>query len=341
MGRTALLLSSSEKENSNKESERGSDMVVAPERQGGHGGDRAATGLLRPLLDLFTDHMDHELDQPLFQRDPAYIRRQLSAVTRAVNLFSPEVRGAEHIPEDGPVLVVGNHSCLFFMPDVWVTGLEIVRRRGLEQPAYALGYDLLFGVPGVGHFLRRIGTIPAGGSEAKRALAEGALLVVYPGGDHEACRPWTARNTVDFGGHLGFVRLALQAGVPVVPVVTHGAHDAVVVVARGDRLAHLLGLDRLRIKVFPIVLGPLGVNPVVTVPMPSAITVEFLPPLDWRANGRSAAGDEAVVSRCYEEITTRMQEALDRLHAERAHPVIRGWWNLVRHGPRHLEVPAA
>ncbi|HMK99888.1 MAG TPA: lysophospholipid acyltransferase family protein [Acidimicrobiales bacterium] len=316
-------------------------MVVAPEPRSGHGRHRSATGLLRSLTPLVSERVDHEVDEPLFQRDPEYIRRQLSAVTRAVNLFSPEVRGGEHIPEAGPVLVVGNHSCLFFMPDVWMTALEVVRRRGVEQPAYALGYDLLFAVPGVGPFLRRIGTIPAGGPEAERALAQGALVLVYPGGDHEACRPWTARNTVDFGGHRGFVRLALRAGVPVVPVVTHGAHDAVVVIARGERLAHLLGLDPLRIKVLPIVLGPLGVAPVVTLPMPSAITVEFLPALDWRGYGPEAAGDETVLSQCYEQITDTMQAALDRLHAERSHPVLRGWWNLVHHGPRHLAVPAA
>jgi len=220
-------------------------------------------------------------------------------------------------------------------------GLEIVRRRGIEQPAYALGYDLLFGLPVVGRFLRRIGAVPAAGGEARRALGQGALLLVYPGGDHEACRPWTARNKVDFGGHRGFVRLALESGVPVVPVVTHGAHDAVVVVARGEHLAHLLGLDRLRIKVLPFVLSPLGVSPVLTVPMPSAVTIEFLEPIDWSGYGTDACRDEAVVARCYEELTATMQAALDRLHAEHPHPVARGWWNLVRHGARRLEVPAA
>lgn len=315
-------------------------MVVAPEQRREHQG-QGPSGLLTPLVRLLSEHVDHELDQPEFQRDPSFIRRQLATVTRLANLFSPEVRGTGHIPAEGPVLLVGNHSCLFFMPDVWVVGLEVVRRRGLEQPAYALGYDLLFGLPVVGPFLRRVGAVPAGGDEARRALEQGALVLVYPGGDHEACRPWMARNRVDLGGHRGFVRLALETGVPVVPVVTHGAHDAVVVVARGERLARLLGLDRLRIKVFPLVLSPLGVTPVLTVPMPSAVTVEFLPPLDWSAGGPDAARDDAVVARCYDELTAAMQGALDRLHAERGHPVARGWWNLARHGDRRLEVPAA
>jgi len=316
-------------------------MVLISERADGHGDQSGARGILSPVVEPLSHRIDHELGAPLFQRDPLYIGRQLSAVTRFVNLFSPEVRGRHNLPASGPALLVGNHSCLFYMPDAWVVALEIIRRRGLEQPAYALAYDLLFGVPVVGPFLRRIGTIPAGGRQAELALEQGALVLVYPGGDREACRPWTDRDKIDLGGHLGFVRLALQAGVPVVPVVTHGSHHAVVVVSRGERLASALGLDRLRINVFPILLGPFGLTSILTppLPMPSAITVEFLPALDWSTYGHEAADDDAVVADCYAQVTDTMQSALDRLRAERPHPVMRGWSNLVRRGPRRIEVP--
>ena len=316
-------------------------MVVTSEQVTESAGEHEANGVLAPLIRGLSQRVDHVRDQPLFQRDPEFLRRQLSAVTRYVNYFSPEVRGQANLPASGPALVVGNHSGLFYMPDAWVVGLEIVRRRGLDQPAYAMAYDLLFGIPGVGPFLRRIGAIPAGGQAAEQGLAEGGLVVVYPGGDREACRPWTQRDTVDLGGHQGFVRLALRAGVPVVPVVAHGSHDAVVVVSSGERLAKALGLRRIRIKVFPILLAPYGLTTILTppLPMPSAITIEFLPPLDWTRYGPEAADDEAIVAACYEEITSLMQTALDRLHAQNPHPVIRGWRNLLRPGRTCLKVP--
>lgn len=300
-----------------------------------------AGGALGHLMSGLSERVDHVRDQPPFQRDPEFVRRQLSAVTHYVNYFSPEVRGQVNLPASGPALVVGNHSGLFYMPDAWVVGLEIVRRRGLDQPAYAMGYDLLFGVPGVGPFLRRIGAIPAGGQAAEQGLADGGLVLVYPGGDREACRPWTERDKIGLGGHRGFIRLALRAGVPVVPVVAHGSHDAIVVISSGERLAKALGLQRIRIKVFPILLAPYGLTTVLVppLPMPSAITVEFLPPLDWTSYGPEAANDEAIVTECYEEITTAMQTALDRLHAQNRHPVIRGWCNLLRPGRRRLKVP--
>jgi 1-acyl-sn-glycerol-3-phosphate acyltransferase len=306
------------------------------------GADRGdAVGVLTPLIGGLTERVDHVRDEPVFQRDPGFIRRQLPMVTRYVNYFSPEVRGQENLPATGPVLVVGNHSNLFYMPDAWVVGLEVIRRRGLKQPAYALGYDLLFGIPFVGPFLRRIGAIPAGGQAAEQGFASGGLVLVYPGGDREACRPWTQRDTVDLGDHLGFIRLALRTGVPVVPVVAHGSHDAIIVVSRGERLAKVLGLHRLRIHVFPILLAPYGLTTAVVppLPMPSHITVEFLPPLDWSAHGPDATDEEEVVAECYEEISRVMQSALDRLHAQDPHPVIRGLTSHLRPGRTRLKVP--
>ncbi len=157
-------------------------------------------------------------------------------------------------------------------------------------------------------------------------------MVVYPGGDMEACRPWRQRDQVDLAGHKGFVRLALRTGVPVVPVVAHGSHHAVVVVSRGERLATALGLNRLRINVFPILLGPFGLTSILTppLPLPAAITVEFLPALDWSGHGPEAANDSDVVHGCYAEITGIMQSALDRLRAEHPHPVMRGVGKLIR-----------
>jgi 1-acyl-sn-glycerol-3-phosphate acyltransferase len=261
------------------------------------------------------------------QRDPDFVRKMLPAIGRYTGYFTPEVRGLDRVPADGPVLLVGNHSGLFYMPEAWTSGQAVLSRRGIDPPAYLLGYDLLFAVPGVGPFLRKLGVIPASSGRAESALARGACVLVYPGGDLEACRPWTQRNKVDFAGRKGFVRLALRCGVPVVPVAAHGGHHTVVVLARGDRLARAAGLRTLRINVFPFVAGfPFGVASILTPPppMPAHLTLGFLPALDWTAYGRGAADDARIVSACYQDITGRLQAALDRLSAEHPHPVLLG-----------------
>ena len=110
-------------------------------------------------------------------RDPTYINRHLGIIRAYTSYFTPEVRGTEHIPTEGAALLVGNHNGLFYMPDAWVTALAIVERRGTEQPAYTLTYDLLLSLPVIGTFLRRIGGIPASSDEAERALAAGGLVL--------------------------------------------------------------------------------------------------------------------------------------------------------------------
>lgn len=258
-------------------------------------------------------------------RDPEFIRSQVPIVEAALRYFAPEVRHLERLPETGAVLVVGNHSGLFYMPDMWVTGLAILRRRGIDAPAFGLGYDLLFTIPGVESVLRRFGALPASGPAAAHALAADAALLVYPGGDREACRPWTQRNRVDLGGHKGFVRLALRTGAPVVPVVGHGAHHSVMVLTRGERIARSLGLDRVRVKVMPILVGaPFGVAPVVLppLPLPTKVTVDFLEPLDWSGDGPAAADDPDLVDKRYDEFTQVLQAGLDDLAAERPHPLL-------------------
>jgi 1-acyl-sn-glycerol-3-phosphate acyltransferase len=290
-------------------------------------GTKAGRGEPPPLLALLSQRIAAARADTTLQRDPDFIRRYLPAIARYTSYFTPEVRGLDLLPADGPALVVGNHSCLFYMPEVWTCGQAVMSRRGIGAPTYLLAYDLLFAVPGIGPMLRRLGAVPAGTGQAEAALARGACVLVYPGGDLEACRPWTQRNKVDFGGRKGFAHLALRCGVPVVPVVAHGGHHAVVVLARGDRLARAVGLRSVRINVFPFLAGfPFGVASVLTppLPMPAQLTLEFLPPLDWTGYGPDAAGDPGIVSACYDDITGRMQAALSRLAAERPYPVLDG-----------------
>ena len=214
-------------------------MAMSVERTG-----QVSGGVLAPLSALIAQRIADERDGETLTRDPDFVSRLVPPVQQFVRYFSPEVRGIENLPASGPVLVVGNHSCLFYMPDTWVVALAITARRGVKAPAYALVYDLLLGIPVVGSALRRLGGIPANGREAERVLAEGAAVLVYPGGDLEACRPWTERNRIVFSGHSGFIRLALRAGVPVVPVVSYGSHHAVVVLSRGERLARRFGSEQ-------------------------------------------------------------------------------------------------
>jgi 1-acyl-sn-glycerol-3-phosphate acyltransferase len=260
-------------------------------------------------------------------RDPAFVRAVRPVLECFAAYFRPEVRGFERLPPRGPFLVVGNHSGGQTPPDLPVLLTAWWRERGEEERVYALFHSFFLGLPGMGPVMARAGAIEAGPAEAEAILRSGGILIDYPGGDYEVFRPWRQRNCITFGDRVGFVRLALRTQVPVVPAVSVGAHETVVVLARGERVARLLGFDRrFRIKVMPVVFGPpFGVVPggIPTWPFPAKITVELCEPIDWSQRfGPEAAEDDVIVRRCFNEITETMQAKLDLLAAERRFPML-------------------
>ena len=262
----------------------------------------------------------------LDERDPDYIREGLPGLWLAASLwFRGEVRGLGNIPEDGPVLLVGNHSGGNMSPDSLVFTLAFSTYFGVERRFYQLAHNLVLSMPGLG-FLRRYGTVAASPENAERALSSGAAVLVYPGGDYEVHRPSWEANRIDFDGRRGFVRLALDHDVPIVPVVAIGGQETALFLSRGEGLSRLLKLDRLfRLKVLPIsIAAPWGLNVgdmLGHVPLPAKITIEVLPAIDLREQF-GAGGAEIDVDEIYEHVTATMQETLDALAAERRLPII-------------------
>jgi 1-acyl-sn-glycerol-3-phosphate acyltransferase len=280
--------------------------------------------VLAPLIDRIDDILREESSTDPFQRDPGLIESLLPLMEAVRIYFASEVRGFGKLPEGEPLLIVGNHSGGMMTFDPIHMMLEWAHARGVDAPIYGLTYDLLFAVPGVGTLLRKFGCLPASHDNAQRALAKGASVVVFPGGDYEVFRPWADRNKIQFGGRMGFIELALTTGTRVVPMTIHGAHESTVVLTRGHRIAKQLGLDRLRVKVFPILFTfPFGIVPafIPAPPIPSKVTVKLAEPMDWDHLGPEDAEDPEVLQRCYDELTSRMQRDLDELAAEVPNPI--------------------
>jgi len=169
--------------------------------------------------------------------------------------------------------------------------------------------------------MRKAGGIEADPEAAEHALRAGGSVVVFPGGDHDVFRPWTERHHIDFAGRTGWIKLALRTGVPIVPAVSCGAHNSVVVLSRGDRLVRWMPhLKLMRVKVMPIMLGlPWGISfGLPTLPLPTKTTVDVGAPIDLRERYGAEAGDsDAVIKWIYDDLTAEMQRTMDALVAER------------------------
>ena len=199
--------------------------------------------------------MRYDVDS-IENRDPKAIERTLRMLEPALERwFHPEVRGLERIPE-GKGLYVANHNAGILIFDVYILGSALYRSRGLDDLPFALAHDLAVLSPIAHELLVPLGAVRASPANARKLFAAEKKVLVYPGGDKEAFRPWLQRDRIVFGRRMGYVRLALREGVPIIPIVTAGAHSALVVLDDGGRVARALGIDQLfRVKVFPIVVS--------------------------------------------------------------------------------------
>jgi 1-acyl-sn-glycerol-3-phosphate acyltransferase len=266
----------------------------------------------------------HGPDDWLDAWDPEYIRTTLPTLRLFSDVYHPaEVGGLRNIPEEGPVLLVGNHSGGTLISDTFVFAQAFYDHFGPLRRFHQLAHDLVFQLPGVRASLSRFGTVPASPENMGRALERDAALLVYPGGDQETYRPSWQSAEIDFAGRTGFVKLAIEHGVPIVPVVAIGGQETALFLGRGRRLARPLRLDSLlRLKVLPAQVGPpFGVTVLDLpgrVPLPAKITIRTLPKIDLKQR----FGARPDIEEAYELVTRKMQKALHDLDAERSLPVI-------------------
>jgi 1-acyl-sn-glycerol-3-phosphate acyltransferase len=268
-------------------------------------------------------HLRRTLDgNDLDAWDPDYIRRVLPLWrTMLHTYFRSEVRGLEHIPEDGPCLLVGNHSGGILIVDTFAFAVAFYERFGPQRRFHQLAHDVAARWPGTG--ISRWGTVAASHDNARRAFGLGAPVLVYPGGDYETFRPSWHSDRIEFGGRKGFIRLALEAGVPIVPVVAVGGQETALFLTRGERVAKATGWSRLtRIKVLPVALAPpFGATLLdlpARLPLPAKITIDVLPAIELTERFGPEPDHEDV----YAEVTREMQAALSDLQAERTLPVV-------------------
>ncbi len=231
--------------------------------------------------------------------------------------FRLRVDGVENIPRHGPALFVGNHSGGFLPSEGFFTEVAVYDHLGYDLPIYALAHDFLFEDPLLARYAARMGMLRAGHESAHHAFAAGACVLVYPGSDLDTFRPFRDRNKIVLGGRKGFLKLALRERVPIIPIVTAGNHEQMIVLSRGDHLARLLHAHRwARAEVLPIVLSvPWGLTSgfVPYLPLPAQTTLAFLPAISWPELTPADADDPDVLEKCYREVETAMQATMDRI----------------------------
>jgi 1-acyl-sn-glycerol-3-phosphate acyltransferase len=257
-------------------------------------------------------------------QDEATMQRQKFLWNALVDYwFRMEIDGWDNLPE-APVLLVGIHSGAPFVWDAWTVGVQWWRRFGQERPLHGTAHDSLMAIPVIGRYFRAMGVLPAAPDSIATALAAGRDVAVWPGGEVDSLRPWIERDRANLAGRKGFVKMAIRAGVPIVPIATVGGADAMPVLMRGDGLARALRLDKvLRLKVFPLAISlPWGIAPAALpqLPLPAKIRTRFMPAVELDTDP-DRADDGDYVDRVYDDVQASIQRGMDALARKRALPL--------------------
>ncbi len=239
--------------------------------------------------------------------------------------FRVQTQGWENVPQQDKLLIVGSHNGGMASPDTSMFMYDWFRRFGVERKTYALMHksawdSTVFAVPGA-----QVGAIQAHPKMAIAALRENAALLVYPGGAQDMFRPYSKRKQIYFAGRKGFIKLALRENVPIVPIISYGAHETFIMLwdlyPQLEQLYELgfpFNLD-LDTGVFPIYVGlpwGLGIGPIPNIPFPHQIHTKVCRPIIFERYGRETLRDRDYIDHCYNLVYTQMQQQLDELVAE-------------------------
>ncbi len=212
--------------------------------------------------------------------------------------------GLEHVPVEGPGLIVGNHTGWLGL-DYALTALSVHETNG--RLVRGMAHEAWFRNKATAEFARKCGIIQISKDAIRQALDDGELVMMFPEGERGAFRPGTDYTLEPFA--RGFVRIAMETGHPVIPVAILGGEESNPV---GMQLESYEDLLKLR--------GGLPI-PKNILPKPVKWRIRFLAPADI-PHDPEAAADHDLVHSIAEHTRARIQREVRILKAERGHPYL-------------------
>jgi 1-acyl-sn-glycerol-3-phosphate acyltransferase len=256
-------------------------------------GDRA------PALEALARRSNGEFGVDPFGFDPDYA---LSAIAPFVWLyrkyFRVETHGIERVPS-GRVLLVGNHAGQIPLDGAMV-GVAMLLEHEPPRIVRAMTEKWAASLPYVSTLFARSGQIVGTPENCRRLLQGGEAVMVFPEGVRGISKLWPERYQLkEFG--LGFMRLALETGTPVVPVAIIGSEEQAPAILNLKSVGKLIGFPALPVTVTPL-------------PLPTKYRLYFGDPLTFTG---SADDDDTELDRKVRVVKTTLQGLIQQGLEER------------------------
>ncbi len=213
--------------------------------------------------------------------------------------------GMEHVPREGPAILVCNHTGWLGL-DYALTALTVYEETG--RMVRGMAHEAWFKAKATREFATKCGIVPVGKDAMRERLAAGELVMMFPEGERGAFKPGSDYTLEAFA--RGFVRVALESGVPVIPVAILGGAESNPVGVRVEGYDDLL---RMR--------GGLPI-PRNILPKPVKWRIRFMPPVDLDGKGPEDVLNRGFVHEVAESTRDTIQDALRTLQKERGHPYL-------------------
>ncbi len=261
------------------------------------------TALRRRVSTLGMSERSGEVDE--FGMDEVVLRRVGPLLELLYERYwRIDLKGLANLPEQGPCLLVANHSGLLPYDGLMLAHAIERRHPSGERPRFLVA-DWLMTLPFVQPYLARLGGVRACRENAERLLEAGRFVVVFPEGVKGAAKVFRERYRLKRFGRGGVIRVALETGAPLVPIGIVGAEEAHPILFKW-RPPVGIGVPFVPVTpTFPL-LGPLG-----ALPLPSKWVVRIGTPLRLDPLGPDDARDELLLSRLTEELRGEIQALVD------------------------------
>lgn len=235
--------------------------------------------------------------------DVAFLRKLIVPVFQRLRDYSRlKVDGLDHVPSEGPALLVANHTGWLGL-DYAFTALSV--HEGIDRIVRGMAHPAWFANAATAKFATRCGITQITKDAIREQIDDGRLVLMFPEGEKGAFRPGSDYQLEPFA--RGFIRIALETGAPVVPVCILGGEEANPVGTRIESYEELVNMK-----------GGLPI-PRNLIPKPVKWRIRFLPAQTFD-QGAEAAGDHDLVHGLAEATRATIQAELKKLKLERGHP---------------------
>jgi 1-acyl-sn-glycerol-3-phosphate acyltransferase len=222
-----------------------------------------------------------------------------------------QTSGMENIPDEGRALLVSNHSGQIPW-DGTMIGLSVYNEHPNQRLVRSLYATWTPTLPFVSAFLTRVGQALATEENGIRLLEEDQLVAVFPEGIKGVSKLYKDRYRLARFGRGGFVRMALNAQAPIIPVSVVGAEETYISLAKVDSVAKLIGIPFFPISLTFPWLGPLGL-----IPLPTKWFIDFGEPIQVDGYHPGAADNLMLVSQLADQVRNIVQEMVFTRLADR------------------------